>query len=266
MTTIEEGAEFEVRIANDLIPDEEMVERIRTAESSLKRHIEETKPDLIITSGKSAVVTRTALNKINSSLEGRIPVLRLSADGNHLIYKQFEPEEVPEAERLRRLSLEIEKLKAKHPQLTPESRILFVDEYIDTGIKAYTTLARMHQLGYRNVRFAAIATGGVADFNDPVHVGQKTHSLSVERGDVFTGACELVRSGELNFFGKVFAASSDLTLFGYLKELSGEMTRAKVALWETQPVNPVFQMAGPGIKGALTEALRKIRDIDLPEE
>lgn len=174
---LENITDFELKSLRNIDPRGFRYELI-TAIDHIKSYIETYNPDYIILTGSSPQIVIAILDFLNIPV--RFRVLNWGIEINGIVYKT---PGIEEKERERELDLMI---KNSYPDLNPNSRLLFLDDFSDTGSKAQFYKDRLSSIGYTHVKFATIATsrdnvavdqGGVdtvgsneATFSHPIRV------------------------------------------------------------------------------------------------
>ncbi|MFH1561315.1 MAG: hypothetical protein ABID04_01915 [Patescibacteria group bacterium] len=231
-----------------LIPSAEVIGEMAKATERLQRHIVEERPDFVITTGKSAMVSRAIMRSINTSLPQRVPVLNFQGEINDVFYRvdpTFLEGEIGEEARLREINKFLGRVKERHPDFGPHARIMVLDEFITTGTKAICYLSRFHQLGYLNVSFAGLTRSGDVNFKSREYVESRIEHLGNFSPLVFGSLVQGLVSGaiQIDFATDVFCASTNSKLRRFLRTLATEVSCLKKGLGEIpQDVDEIMGM------------------------
>lgn len=143
-----------------------------TAIDHIRRYIETYSPDCIILTGSSPQIVIAILDFLN--IPAKFKVLNWGTEINGIVYKTPELEDSDRESQLDSI------LRSRYPELSSNSKLLFIDDFSDTGSKAQFYKDRLSAIGYSKVKFATIATS--------------RDNVAVEEGGVDTSG-----SNEANF-------------------------------------------------------------------
>ncbi|MDP2860542.1 MAG: hypothetical protein Q8N98_02400 [bacterium] len=231
-------------------PTPYVFDRLRACAGGVKERLESDSPDAIVTIGGSSIVSRLLLRAGDDKLS--LPQFRIERETNALMYKGGYPEEINEADWLRQIRMAFVQIG-----LTPDLRVVIVDDYASSGVKISTALLRMAQLGYANTKFCLFVGDLGINFSDTVFT-QRILSFPRQQS-YFTEAFKLYDSGQIkiDFKEAVFIASRDLQLLAYLSRLSDLVSETKYELYEKSQVR-ADEAVRAELKDDVTKLLRII--------
>ena len=222
---------FQSRIleARNLIPTNEIISIIDEVSRPVAYFLENDPPETVITLGRSGILSRILLDRGLRGKKRNFPMVRMDGKVNQLLYKASYPEEITEEQRIQRLT---QLFSNEYSALPRTKKIVVVDEFIQSGVKAVEVLSRFHALGFRNISWACFTAEKDVDFTSEEYL-EKLYKEN-ERFPTFIDTFEKVRSGEAGVDLKrdVFIGSYNQTAHEYLKKLANLISVTKVSLYD----------------------------------
>lgn len=142
---------------------------LRTSVQNVREYIEAIAPDFIIFSGGSREVSRV-ICEVSGITTSERKIIAFPPDLNRSLYLDFLP--------LADIPTGVKYLKEHYPELTPDSCIVVLDDYVRTGEKAEESLKRLRKLGFSRLGFAVFVGGTEKKYApDELFVGSEDPNL-----------------------------------------------------------------------------------------
>lgn len=222
---------FQNRIleARNLMPTSEIISSIDEVSESVAHFLENNPPEIVITLGRSGILSRILLDRGLRGKRKNFPLVRMNGNINQLLYKAGYPEEITEEQRVQQLN---QIFSNEYRSLPRNKKVVIVDEFIQSGVKTVEVLSRFHSLGFKNIGWACFTAEKDVDFRSEEYL-EKLFKEN-ERFPTFVETFEKVRSGEagVDLGRDVFIGSFNQIAHEYLKKLANLISVTKVSVYD----------------------------------
>jgi len=198
-------------LGKDLAPSENNIEKniFKNVARLLSDHITEVKPDLIVCSGRSSQLIMEVYRQ-TTPLSEQKQILILENKINQDI-SQTNP---TDQENLTKISDIQSSLQAKLLQVAKNTKIMFLDEYLSSGKKAYHQEKWFRKLGFDKLFFSFLCT---MPPNDPRRIAMD-HELAT-----------YIEPSEFDQHN-IFAASLSPKLFDFVEKKAKQISSGQIAI------------------------------------